>query len=474
MKSELKEVSQTVKELIIEIDAATLKDAYAKVSRSYSKRASVPGFRKGYAPLDVVRLRFKNEIRGDVLQEVVPNAVANAIREHELRPLVEPHLHIDNQESVVVNGSRPLTLHAHVEVLPEIPEPRFEGVEIVRRVKPVSDDEVDTLIVERQKREAALIPVEGRASEIGDTVIVDLEGRFDDQPDGDPINANDLEIVLGDDAIERSFSDNLVGVREEEAKSFTVTYSDDFSSEALAGKTVHYDAAIKSVGRVEMPESSDEWAKSLEEGFESLADLRQRLKSDLEIYSETEADARVRNDAVMKMIDDHAFEVPLSMIEVQTRNLLNEFARDMQQRGVDLNKVDENFVQLAYENMRTRAERDVRGGILLDKVAEMEGVEVTAEEIDEEIAKLAGYYNADIEDVRASYEKQGSEATNSIKHNIRTRKTIEALVSKVKVTDGEWIDPTAPVPEAASKPVKAKGKKSAEPKGPEKKAAKKG
>src|ERR1043165_1514572 len=120
MKSEIKDVSPTQKELKIEIDPALLKDAYARVSQKYAKRASVPGFRKGYAPIDVIRLRFKDEIRSEVLQEVVPGVVTEAIQEHELHPLSEPHMHLDNQDNVKVNGSEPISLHVHVEVMPEI------------------------------------------------------------------------------------------------------------------------------------------------------------------------------------------------------------------------------------------------------------------------------------------------------------------------------------------------------------------
>src|SRR5688572_3443993 len=146
MKSELKEVSPTQKEIHLEIDADALKEAYGKVSRKYAKGANVPGFRKGYAPLDVVRLRFKEEIKSEVLQEVVPGQVAAAIEEHDLHPLAEPHLHLENQDSVKVNGSEPLMLHVHVEVMPEIPDPKFDGIEVTRRVKPVTDGEVEDLI----------------------------------------------------------------------------------------------------------------------------------------------------------------------------------------------------------------------------------------------------------------------------------------------------------------------------------------
>jgi trigger factor len=480
MKSELKEVSPTQRELHIEIEPEALKPAYASVSQKYAKGVTIPGFRKGFAPLDVVRLRYKEEIKNEVLQQVVPDRVAAAIEEHKLHPLAEPHMHLVDAENIKVNGSEAIKLHVHVEVMPEIPQPKYDGMELVRRVKPVEDGEVEDLIANRLQKEQALIPVEGRASEIGDTVVADLEGKFDDDPNGEVIKADDLEVVLGDEVIEAAFTENLVGVREDEEKEFTVAYPAEFSSEALAGKTVHYKAKIKSIGKSETPEMNDEWAKSLDEGFESLDDLRSKLRSDLETYANTDADARVRNNAIAKLIEENSFEVPNTLIESQARNLLNNFAQDLQQRGVDLNKVENEFVQMAFSQMRTQAERDVRGAMLLDKVAEAEKVDVTEAEVEEELSKLAEYYRTNIEDVRESLTKQGGTAT--IENNLRTRKAIEALIAKAKVTDGPWIDENAAAPaaeaeaapsEAPKKATKAKAKPKAEAtKEPKKKSAK--
>lgn len=477
MNSELKEISPTQRELHIQVEPAVLKDAYGKVSKRYADRANIPGFRKGFAPLDVVRLRFKEEIKNEVLQLVLPQQVTEAIQEHKLHPLTEPHLHVDDVENVKVNGSEPIKLHVHVEVMPEIPMPKFEGLEITRRVKPVEDGEVEDLIANRLNQEAALIPVEGRASEVGDTVIADLEGTFDDDPNGEPIRADDLEVVLGDEVIEKAFTENLVSVNEDDEKEFTVAYPEDFSSEALAGKTVHYKAKVKSVGKTETPELNDEWAKSLDEGYESLADLRKKLRADLETYAKADADARLRNNAIAKLIEENKFEVPNALIENQARNLLNNFAHDLQQRGVNLEQVENNFIEMAYHQMRTQAERDVRGAMLLDKIAEAEKVEVTPAEIDEEIGKLAEYYRSTPEEVKESLAKQGG--TGTIENNLKTRKSIEALVAKAKVTDGPWVDENiaAEAEEKEEKPKKAaKTKtskaKSDEPKEPKKKSAK--
>ncbi len=460
MKSEVKEISPTRRELHVEVDAASIKDAYGKISQRYAKGASVPGFRKGYAPVDVIKVRYKEEIKQEVLQLLLPEKVTEAIREHGIQPLSEPQLHLEDVENVKVNGSEPIKLHVHVEVMPEIPQPKVEGLELTRRIKPVDDGEIEDLIANRLNQEAALIPVEGRASKIGDTVVADLEGVFDDDPDGEPIKADDLEVKLGDEVIEASFTENLVGVKEDDEKAFSVSYPSEFSSEALAGKTVHYKAKIKSVGVMETPELNDDWATSLDEGYESLADLRTKLRADLETAAAADADARVRNNAIAKLIEENSFEVPDTLIENQARNLLNNFAQDLQKRGVDLNKVEGEFVQMAISQMRTQAERDVRGAMLLEKIAEAEKVEVTKEDVDDEVGKMAEYYRVTTEEILASLEKQGG--TGTIENNLRTRRSIEALVAKAKVTDGPWVDEKEPEPEAVAS--KNKPKKATKPK----------
>lgn len=461
MKTELKEVSPTQREIHIEIEPEAIKAVYNKVSQKYAKAATVPGFRKGFAPLDVIRLRYKEDIQNEVLRELLPERVQQAIEEHGLQPLAEPNLHFDDFENLKLNGSQPLGLHIHVEVMPEIPAPDYKGLEATRRVRPLPEGEMDRIIDQRRQSGATLMPVEGRKSEAGDTLIVDLEGTFSDESDTDPIKADDLEITLGDEGIEQSFTENLVGLEADEEKEFTVSYPEDFSSPVLAGKTVTYKAKVKSVGKVELPELDDEWAQSLDEGYESLADLKERLGKDLETVSSSDADAALRTELINKLIEAHDFEIPNTLIEAQSRNLLNNFAQDMQQRGVDLNKVDKEFIQMAYNQMRPQAERDVRGAMLLEKIAELENVDVTDEDVAKEIEMMANYYGVEVEQIKQSIaQQQGGEA--NIANNLRTRKAVEAIVNHAKISEGEWIDPSQPPAEvetAKEEKPKAKAKK---------------
>jgi len=442
MNTELIEVSPTQREIKIEIEPAEVREVYNKVSQKFAKQAQIDGFRKGFAPVDVVRMRYKEQIQSEVLQELFSPKVSEAIQEYNLQPLAEPHLHLEDAENVKANGSQPISLSVQVEVMPEIPAPEYKNLEVVRRVRPLSDEELDSIIDERRQESATLLPVEDRKSQEGDTVIVDLEGSFVGEENTEPIKADDLEIKLGDDKIEKSFTENLVGVEEDEEKEFTVSYAADFTSPMLAGKTVNYKAKIKSVGAIELPDLDDEWATSLDEDFESLQDLRSKLRGDLEASAKDEADNRLRSELIQKLIEAHEFEVPDALVDIQARNLLNNFAQDMAQRGMDLNKVEKDFIQMVYTQMQGQAERDVRGAMLLEKVAELENVEISSDEINEEIEKMAQHYRTTPEEIRTSLSKQGGEA--NISNSLRTRKAVEALVTNAKITDGEWVDPNQP------------------------------
>ncbi|HEX8735121.1 MAG TPA: trigger factor [Pyrinomonadaceae bacterium] len=463
MKTEVIDVSPTQKEIKIEIEGEIVREVYNKIARKYAQAVNVPGFRKGNAPLDIVKMRYKDEIKNETLRELLPERVQQAIQESNLNPLGEPQLHLENAENVKLNGSEPISLHVHLEVMPEVPTPDYQNLEAVRRVRPVNDEELERVIDQRRQQFASLIPVEDRKSQEGDTVIADLEGTFVNDPENpEPIKAEDLEIKLGDAGIEKAFSDNLTGVEEDEEKEFTVEYPEDFGAPALAGKTVNYKAKIKSVGTMELPEADDEWAGSLEEGFETMADLRRKLREDLEMVSKSEADNRLRDELITKLIEGNEFEVPNTLIDIQARNLLNNFAQDLQQRGMDLNQLDESFVRMAYENMRGQAEKDVRGAMLLEKIAELENVEVTGDEINEEIDRIAQYYGVSVEQVRSSLAQQGGE--NNIADRLRSRKAVEALVEKAKVSEGEWVDESQAAPPAETGETATEEKSEAKPK----------
>src|SRR5216110_3306025 len=183
MKTEVKEISPTRKQIDIEIDAAAVRAAYDRISDNYAKAANVPGFRPGHAPRAVVRTRYKDQIRTEVLRELLPNAVQDAISEHKLEALGEPELNLENNEGLDQLGQKAISFNVNVEVLPQIKLEKYKGLEVTRRTRPVKAEDIDRVIEQLRENSASLEPVEDRGAQVGDTVTANFHGKFVDTPE---------------------------------------------------------------------------------------------------------------------------------------------------------------------------------------------------------------------------------------------------------------------------------------------------
>jgi trigger factor len=440
MKSELIDISPTRKEIKITIDAEKVREVNDVITDRYAKLANVPGFRRGHTPASVVRTRFRDEIRGEVMREVVPNAIQEAILEHNLSVIGEPDIHVENSEGLKLTGSDPIEVHAHVEVLPTVELGEYKNIEAARSTRPVSDEDVEQVINGLRDASASLQPVEDRASESGDTVTIDVNGVFKDEPEAEPINVNEVDVVLDGHGVQQEFTDYLTGVRVDEEKIFTVNYPEDFTSKGLAGKTVDYTAKITAVRRKELPDLDDEWAKSLGEDFESVDILRQRVREDLTGRAQVESENRLRGDVMNKLVDAHPFEVPDSLVGFQADQLLESVGRDMVARGVDPRQQEPKWWEDVREQLKPQATRDLRGTMLLETIADREKIEVTGEEIETEIQHIADASRRTIAQVHDALTKQGGK--RSIADRLRNRKALDVVIENARVTDKDWREET--------------------------------
>ncbi|HEX8651185.1 MAG TPA: trigger factor [Pyrinomonadaceae bacterium] len=436
MKTEVVDVSPTRKEIKIEIEAEAVRAVYDRISDQYAKLANVPGFRRGHAPRSVVRTRFKDEIRGEVLRELVPQAISDAINDNSLDVIGEPDVHLGDSGGLDRMGTEPLSVHAHVEVLPEVSLGEYKGLEVVRRVRPVKDTDLDRVIDDLREASAALQPVEDRPSQAGDTVTVNFEGKFIESPEEEDIHVEDVDVELGSEGVQQEFTDNLTGTVADEERTFTVHYPEDFTSKGLAGKTLEYTAKITAVRRKELPEKDDEWATSLGEDIDSLATLREKIREDLTNRSTAQSENHLRTEVLGKLTDAHPFEVPQSLIEQQADQLLQVVARDMAMRGVDPREQEVEWWKNVREQLKPQAERDVRGFVLLERIADEENISVTDEEVEAEIRSMAEASRQTPEALRAALTKQGG--TTSIANRLRNRKALELIVKHARVTEEEW------------------------------------
>jgi trigger factor len=465
VKTEISEVSQTRKEIKIEIEAADVRAEFERVSQEYARAVTVPGFRKGHAPVGVVRTRYKKDIQGDVLKRLVPEAVEQAIEESGFQVIGQPDVHLEN-ENLDKLGQESITVHAHVEVMPELNLGEYKGIEAARRTRPVTDEEVERVIENLREASASLQPVEDRAAEPGDTVTADIQGRYLDPEEEEDINVSDVDVVLGGEGVLAEFNEHLTGVQPDEVKTFTVKYPDDFGPggqrqegeerKGLAGKTVEYTATVTAVRRKEVPALDDDWVKSLgEEEVETVEHLRARVRENLSKSAEHESEHRLRDEVLGRLIEQHRFEVPETIVSYQANQILQSMIRDMISRGADPRTQDINW-EAMRDLVRERAGDDVRGSMLLERVAEAENIDVTQEEIDAEIESIAEGSRQSVEQVRAALTKQGGE--RSIADRLRNRKALDFLVQHAQVREEEWREePAESQPEQATGEEQAAG-----------------
>jgi trigger factor len=437
MKTELTDVSQTRKEILIEIDQSQVQSALDTISDHYSKQANVPGFRPGHAPRSVIRTRYKSEIANEVLRELLPEAVTNAIHEHSLNAIGEPDVQLEDAETVNRLGEQPLIVKVGVEVLPEITLDNYKGLEITRRIRPVTDEDVEKTISGWREASAAMNPVEDRASEVGDTVTINARGKPVDDPDAEELKVDDVEVELGGRNVQPEFTENLTGVKPDDTRTFVVDYPADFSTTSLAGKKVEYVMEITAVRRRELPEIDDEWAKSVGEEFDSLATLKAKIRENLEMRAKAESEERLRGELLRQLVATHQFEVPQSFIDRQTNYRFESVLRDMMAQGIDPRTQQVNW-EGAREEMKVQAQEDVRATMLMERIAEAENITVSDEEVEEEIELMAQMARQPKEQLRAALTKDGGE--RSIAQRLRNRKALDLLVENARITDAEWIE----------------------------------
>jgi len=440
MKTELIEISPTRKQIDVVIEPEAVRAVYDRISDKYAKGANVPGFRPGHAPRGVVRTRFKDQIRTELLRELLPDAVQKAVEEHKLAPLGEPELNLENTGGLSELGEKPISFSVNVEVLPDVKLGDYKGLEVARRTRPVKDEDLDRVIESLRENSATLEPVEDRGAQPGDTVTANFHGKFLNQPDAEPIKVEDVDVVLGGPGVVSEITDNLTGAKPDDEKVFTVDYPADFSSKGLAGKQVEYTIKVSAVRIKELPELDDEWAQSLGEEIESLGDLRAKVRSDLESQTKNEADNKVRADLVRQIVEAHQLELPEGLVEHQTEVRLESVVRDMIGQGIDPRNKELNWDK-ARDSLKEQASYDLRGSLLLERIADEEKIEVSEQEIDDEINAIAEASRQSPEQVRGILTKQGGE--RSIAGRLRNRKALEFLVANAKITDQEWTEEIA-------------------------------
>ncbi len=428
MKTEFIDLNETRKNLVVEIPSTVVDAEIDKVSRDYGKAARIPGFRPGKVPAKVVRQRFRDQILHDVAHGLIPRAVDEALRERGVEPVDTPDI-----RDVVVEEGQPLKFTATFDTVPPIDPGDYATIQLRRASLAVTDAAVDEAMNGLRDRSARYEPVEGRGVANGDSVLMDLvRTTTGDQADHAETKSDTHENVtvdIGAAANPPGFDEELKGLEGGARKTFDITYPDDYAIKELAGTTVNYDVTVKAVRSRIVPALDDEFAKDVGD-FASLDALRARVREDLEHEARHEADREMRASLMTQLAGRVAFEVPQALLDREIDRRVEEFVRRLIDQQVDPMKTNINWEEFR-ERQRDAAAEAVRGALVLDEVARRESVQVSAEDVEAEVARYAARTGRTPAAVRARLEKEGG--LGRVYGGLRRERTIDFLLSRVTI-----------------------------------------
>jgi len=370
------------KELIIEVPEEVVAREAAKITGEYARVARIPGFRPGHAPRALVGKRYREEIRGEVVQSLVPKYFEESIRDQKFLIAGEPRF-----EDLQFEDGQPIRAKATFEVYPEIELKDYKGLEVEEDSAEVTSIDVEEALERLRQNAATFEVIEDRPAADGDYVMVSYQGEDLMDSASEPIEVREGLIHLGGKGTVPAFTENLRDSRPGDVREFEINYPDDFPTKRLAGKRVRYRVEVQSIKQKVLPPVDDELAKSVSD-FSTLADLREDVRKDLERKKQSGVKESARRKLFDKLTDSYDFPVPETVVEAQLRRKLERAAAGMAAQGVDPRTLQIDWRELRDE-MRVDAEREVRGTLVLQKIAEAENIDVSDEEIDEAVRELA-------------------------------------------------------------------------------------
>ncbi len=434
-----------------------LQTAYAK-NRG---KIYLPGFRKGKAPRQVIEGMYgKDVFYQDAADEVAPAAFQFAVEEQKLRNVGSPAMTAMN-----VSDDKELTLGFQTAVWPEAKLGEYKGLKAERAETKITDEEMDAEVARAQKRAGRVVTVE-REAKMGDTAVIDFEGSVDGVPfEGGKSEGHSL--VLGSNVFIPGFEDQVVGMKAGEEKDINVTFPEDYQAENLKGKAAVFHVKCNEVKEEQLPELDDEFAKDVSE-FDTLAEYKQSIRDRLQKNADEAADDAFKSALLEQATENMEVEIPEAMVQEQIDNMVNELAQNLQYQGLSIEMYLQYMgqdVKTFRETQREQAEKRCRLEVLVDKIAEVEGIEVTDEEVAAEYERIADQYSTSLETVK------GAVPEDAVRGDMRVRKAAE-LVYESGVAGKPAAKKTAAKKAPAKKAAEGEEeKKPAAKKAPAKKAA---
>lgn len=407
--------------LTFEVDVKTFDQALDQAFTKVVKDVQLPGFRKGKIPRNIFESRFGVEsLYQDAVDIVLPDAYMNAVDETGIEPIDQPDINIDE-----IDRGKPLVFTANVTVKPEVTLGEYKGLEVEEQSVEVSDEDVEQELENQREQQAELVIKEDGEVEEGNTVVIDFEGFIDGEPfDGGKGENHSLEIGSGQ--FIPGFEEQLVGKSSGDDTNVELTFPDDYHSQELAGKEALFKVKIHEIKEKELPELDDEFAKDVDEEVESLLELQEKTKKRLETEKQQEADNAKREQLIEQASNNATVDIPEVMVETELEQMVNEFEQRLQMQGMTM----EMYAQFSgqdeaalKEQMKEDAEKRVKTNLTLEAIVKAENIEVTEEDVNEELNNMASMYNIEIDQIK---QMLGGN-TDAIQSDLKFKKAIDFL-----------------------------------------------
>lgn len=412
------------RELTIEIPADVVKSETEQLINRYTKVARIPGFRKGKVPAGIIRQRFAEDIKGEIVEQLVPRYFREEVQKQGLSPVSQPRV-----TDLHLHEGEPLKFTAKFEVFPEFTVTAYDDIKVDTINTNVTDEEVETALGNLQQQHATYTAVEeDRGLADGDFALVSFKGtpkEGEADPDAKPVEVDDVMVEIGGSNTVAEFSDNLRGAKPGETRTFEVKYGDDFGDKRLAGKTMSYEANVKGIKHKHVPELNDDFAKELDAELNTIAELRNRLRENMVAEKQHEAEHQGKDKIVEELVKRNEFAIPDSMLDSQIDLRLERGLRALAAQGMTTEHMKKMDFGRLRAGQREGALREVRASLILEQIADNEKIEVSDQELDREVEIMALQAKQPVEKVQARLTEDGG--LDRIRHRLRNEKTLDFL-----------------------------------------------
>ena len=426
MSLQVEKMEKNMAKLTIEVSAEELDKAMQNAYLKARGKISIPGFRKGKAPRKMIEQMYgKGIFLEDAANALIPEHYSKALEECDLEIVSQPEIDVTQAEP-----GKAFIFTAEVAVKPEVTLGEYKGVEVPKSETEVTDEDIDAEIKKEQEKNSRTVTVEDRGAENGDITTIDFEG-FADGVAFEGGKGTDYPLTLGSGSFIPGFEDQLVGAKAGDHVEVNVTFPEEYQAAELAGKAAVFQCDVKKVETKELPELDDDFAQDVSE-FDTLAEYREDVKKNLTEKKEKEARAAKENTAVDKAIENAEMEIPDAMINTQVRQMMNDFASRMQSQGLTMEQYFQFTGMTAekmQEEMKPQALKRIQTRLVLEKIAETENIEVSEDEVNEEIGKMAEMYKMEADKLK---ELLGDRELEQMKKDMAVQKAVTLVADEAK------------------------------------------